>query len=80
MRGDHPYRRPAQKRPASDVAAALWSLACIAMVAVGACVALYGCVDLVHGGGEPARVIALAGLALLMGGTGGGVLLAGGRR
>jgi hypothetical protein len=66
-RPESPYRRPARPRAASDLLGALAALACIALVVVGAAVALGGCYDLAHGGGDPARAVLLAGLALLMG-------------
>lgn len=79
-RPESPYRRPAQKRPASDVVGAILRWACIAMAAVGAGVAFAGLDDIRHGGGDGGRVAALVGLALLLGGVGGCVLAAGGRR
>ena len=80
MRGDHPYRRPAQRRPASDVVGAVLRAACIAMAAAGAGVAFVGLDDLRHGGGDGGRAVALVGLALLLWGAGAGVLVEGVRR
>ena len=63
-----------------DVFDAACGLLCLAMCAVGALVALAGCDEAAHGGGEGAAAAALVGLAFLIGGAGGAVLLAGGGR
>jgi hypothetical protein len=63
-----------------DLVDAACGLLCLAMCAVGALVALAGCDEAAHGGGEAAVTAALVGLALLTGGAGGAVLLAGGGR
>lgn len=71
----------ARHRPSDrDLLGALCAWACLALCVVGAALALLGASELHDGGGDPARCLALAGLALLMGGAGGCVLLQGGRR
>jgi len=80
IRPESPYRRAAQKRPTGDLFGAVMRCVFIAMAAIGAGVAFAGLADLRHGGGDGGRVAALVGLALLLGGVGGGVLAAGGRR
>lgn len=81
IRPESPYRKPApRRRPASDAWVALCALACLLLVAVGAGVAFGALADLLDGGGDLARVGALVGIALLLAGAGGGVLIAGARR
>lgn len=81
IRPESPYRRPAtRRRPASDAWVALCAAACLLLAAVGAGVAFGALADLRDGGGDGARVAALVGVALLLAGVGGGVLIAGGRR
>lgn len=67
-------------RTTTDVVGAFCAVACVLMAAVGAGLALAGLDATHHGGGDLARVLLLVGLALLSAGTGGGVLVAGGRR
>lgn len=78
---ESPYRRPALRRPADrNLFLALCGWACVLLSVVGAAVALVGASLVRDGGGDDARALALAGLAMLAGGAGGGVLLDGGRR
>jgi hypothetical protein len=63
-----------------DVTDAACGLLCLAMCAVGGWLALAGCDEAAHGGGEGAAAAAMVGLAFLIGGAGGAVLLARGAR
>lgn len=74
------YRHPARPRPTTDIVTKVCSLLCDALVVVGAGVAAYGTYEAERGGGDGSLVVALVGVAFLMGGAGGGVLLATGRR
>ncbi len=80
IRPESPYRRPAWLRPSRDVIGALCALACLLLVAVGAGVAFAALDDVRERGGDGSRAVALVGVALLLAGAGGGVLIAGGRR
>lgn len=81
MKTESPYRRPARRRPPpSDSIGAAFAIACLLLAAVGAGVAFAALADLREGGGDGARSIALVGMALLLAGAGGSVLVAGGRR